>query len=60
MAPLDTANDTVKILSQLSPLIPVAGLILGPILNVAQQILEKAKVRTDYRRSLGCNLTDRH
>src|ERR1700761_5248198 len=56
MAPLDTTNDTVKILSQLAPLIPVAGSVLGPILNVAQQILEKAKVCTDCRGSLRCNL----
>ena len=45
MAPLETTNDTVKILNQLAPLIPIAGTILGPILNIAQQILEKAKVR---------------
>ena len=41
---MQTTNDTVKILGQLTPLIPIGGVILQPILCAAQQILEKAQV----------------
>src|ERR1700761_4819164 len=38
-------SDTLGLLTQLTPLIPIGGTILQPILIVTQQILERAQVR---------------